>query len=46
VVGELEIFPSPKGSIEGVKSRAYIGGGAKASLEMESSKLFQVPEPL
>ena len=43
---ELGIILSPKASIEGVKSRAYIGGGPKASLEMESSKLFYVPKPL
>ena len=46
MVGELEIFLSPKASIEGAKSRAYTGGGPKAFLEMESSKLFKVPESL
>jgi len=43
---ELGNILSPKASIEGVKSGAYIGGGPKASLEMESSKLFYVPKPL
>ena len=48
VGGELGIFPSSKTSLEGAKTRAYIGGRGvqKASLEMESLKLFQVPEPL
>ena len=41
---ELGIISSPKASIEGTKPRAYIGGGPKASLEMESSKLFYVPK--
>jgi len=28
--GDLGIFPSPKASIEGAKSRAYIGQGSKS----------------
>ena len=38
--GDIGISVSPKASIEGAKSRAYIGGGPEASLEMENSKLF------
>ena len=41
---EKEEIPSPKTPIAGTKSEDYIGGGLKASLEMESSKFFQVPE--
>ena len=37
---ELGIYLSPRASIEGAKSRAFIAGGPKASLEMERSKLF------
>ena len=37
---KLGIILSPKASLEGAKSRAYIGGGTNTFLEMESSKLF------
>ena len=38
--GGRGVFPSPKASMEEIKSRAYIGGVPKASIEGESSEFF------
>jgi len=45
VVGELRIFPSPKASIEGAKSRsrAYKGGGSQSLFRGGKLRIFRSP---